>query len=177
MVLPTADADGPLCACEQRCAPCTRFPTLRVIPIRDLLEWPGMLKNTRDDIDLIKKCDVQSRVDSMLGKFCPLLGCIQPVCPSHSMCSVTYSTLHQLLPIAHDRELNRNIKPTLNNGSLRQRIKKNCNNLCFELESEEYVVRVAAGRNENIYIYLTKTGHSFKRVDDRGCDLVDQTPT
>ncbi|KAF9788577.1 hypothetical protein BJ322DRAFT_1183241 [Thelephora terrestris] len=107
MVLPTTDADGLLLGCKQR----------------DLLEWPGMLKKTKDDILVIEKWDVVSRVDSMLRQFCPFLSCIQPACPSH----------------AHDRELNRNVKPTLNNSSLRQRIKSACDNMCFAFEGDEYI--------------------------------------
>lgn len=49
------------------------------------------------------------------------------------------------LPAAHDRELNRNVKPTLNNDSLRLKAKKNCKNMCFTLESDEYIVRVFGG--------------------------------
>lgn len=45
----------------------------------------------------------------------------------------------------HDREFNRNVKPTLNNDSLRLKVKKNCKNMCFTLESDEYIVCVFGG--------------------------------
>ncbi|KAF9652388.1 SET domain-containing protein [Thelephora ganbajun] len=121
--MPDTDADGLLWACEQRhvSSPCP--PALRVTIVRDLLEWPGMLRNTGDDVHVTEKWDVISRVDSMLRQFCPLLGCIQSACPSH----------------VHDRKLNRNIRPMLNNDSLRQGAKKSCNNMCFTLESDDYI--------------------------------------
>ena len=97
MVLPQAeipdiDADGLLWACKQRCVP-RRFPTLRVTIVRDILEWPGALKDTGGDVRVIEKWDVVSRVDSMLRQFCPLLNCIQPACPSHSTLPATRRTL------------------------------------------------------------------------------------
>lgn len=100
MVLPTADADpdGLLCVYGQRCASRTCLPTLQVTIVRDLLEWPGMLKNTGNAVDVIEKWDVRKRVDSMLQQFCPLLGCIHSACPAHSTCSLTFSTLRQPLP-------------------------------------------------------------------------------
>jgi hypothetical protein len=82
----------------------------------------------------------------MLRLFCPLLGCIQPACPSHSTCIITHFALVKPLPAANDdRELNRNAKPLLNNDSLRLKAKKNCKNMCFTLESDEYIVRVIGG--------------------------------
>lgn len=92
MVLPAADANGPLCAFEQRCASCTRLPAPRVTIVRDLLEWPVMLKNTGDGVHVIEKWDVRLRVNSMLQQFCPLLGCIQSACPSHGLRFVTRPT-------------------------------------------------------------------------------------
>lgn len=94
MVLPQAeildaDADGLFWACKQRCVPTIYLPTLPLIVARDLLEWPGMLKDTGDGVRTVEKWDVVSRVDSMLRQFCPLLGCIQPACPSHSTRTVT----------------------------------------------------------------------------------------
>ena len=121
--------------------------TLRVTVIRDLLEWPGMLKNTGDGVRVIEKWDVVSRVDSMLRQFCPLLNCIQSACPSHSTCYITLSTPAQPLSVAHDRKLSRDIKPMLYNHSLRQRVKKNCKNMCFTQESDEYIVRATGGPN------------------------------
>ena len=49
------------------------------------------------------------------------------------------------LPAAHNYELGPNVKPKLNDDSLRLRAKKNCNNMCFMLESDEYIVRVISG--------------------------------
>jgi hypothetical protein len=109
--------------------------------VRDLLEWPEMLKSSEDDIPVIEKWDVAARVDSMLRQFCPLLGCIQSACPSHSACSVAYPTLVKLLSTAHDRKLDSNVKPTLSNDSLRLKAKHSCDNNCFTLESDEYIVR------------------------------------
>lgn len=109
--------------------------------VRDLLEWPGMLKDTGDGVRVTEKWDIVSRVDSMLRQFCPLLGCVQSACPSHSTFSVVRLTLFKLLLAVHDHKLNRDVKPALSNDSLRQRAKKNCNNLCFTLESDEYIVR------------------------------------
>jgi hypothetical protein len=117
------------------------FPTLRVTIVRDVPEWPGILKNMKDGVRVVEKWDVVSRVDSMLEQFCPLLNCIQPACPSHSTCSITHSTLVQPLPLAHDRKLTRDVKPMLNNDSLRQRVKKDCKNMCIARESDEYIVR------------------------------------
>lgn len=87
--IPDTDADGLLWVCEQRCVFYACPPACRVKTFRDLLEWPGALKNTEGSVHAIEKWDVMSRVDSMLRQFCPLLGCIQPVCPSHSTCSIT----------------------------------------------------------------------------------------
>lgn len=89
----------------------------------DIPEWPGRLKKTGDGVRVIEKWDTVERVDSMLQQFCPLLSCIQSACPSH----------------AHDRKLNRSVGPKLNNGSLRQQIKKTCDKMCFVLESDEYI--------------------------------------
>lgn len=125
---------------------CTWFPELRVTINRDLLEWPGMFENREDDIHVIEKWDVKKRVDSMLRQFCPRLGCIQPACPSHCTYFVTHPAILRLLPIAHDHEWNREVKPTLNNDSLRQRIKKNCNNMCFILEGDEFIVSAAVSQ-------------------------------
>lgn len=147
-VLPTTNADGLLWDCEQRYVPCTCLPVLRMTVDRDLLEWPGMVKNPGDDVHVTEKWDVVSRVDSMLRQFCPLLGCIQSACPSHSTCSVTYFTVHQPLATVHDRVLNRNVKPTLNDDALRQRIRKTCNNMCFAVESDEYIVRATIHQND-----------------------------
>lgn len=101
-----------------------------------------MLKNAGGDIRVIERWDVASRVDSMLRQFCPLLNCIQPACHSHSTRFIMYITLFQPLPVAHDRKLNRDVKPVLSGDSLRQRVKRNCNNTCFVRESDEYIVRV-----------------------------------
>jgi len=88
--VPNTDADGLFWTCKQRCAPPTCLPTLLVTIVRDLLEWPGMLKDKGEGVRVIRKWDVVSRVDSMLRQFCPLLGCIQPACPSHSMYPITH---------------------------------------------------------------------------------------
>lgn len=117
------------------------FPALRMTIFRDFPEWPGILKNTKDGVRAVEKWDVVSRVDSMLEQFCPLLNCIQPACPSHSTSSITRSTLVQPLPLAHDGKLTRDVKPMLNNDSLRQRVKKDCKNMCIARESDEYIVR------------------------------------
>ena len=89
MVLPTANADGLLLDCEQRYVAFLCLPVLRMTIVRDLPEWLGMPKKTKDNVHVIEKWDVVSRVDSMLRQFCPLLSCIQPACPSHGMCPVT----------------------------------------------------------------------------------------
>lgn len=141
MVLPAANADGLLLDCEQRYVAFMCPPVPRMTVVSDLPEWPGMPKKTKNDVHVIEKWDVVSRVDSMLRQFCPLLSCIQPECPSHGMYPVTWLTLHQPLPIAYDRKLNRNAKPTLNTSTLRQRIEQPCNNMCFTLEGDEYIVR------------------------------------
>ena len=105
-----------------------------------------MLKSAEDDIRVTEKWDVAARVDSMLRQFCPLLGCIQPACPSHSACFITYPTLVKPLPTVHDHKLDSNVKPTLNNDSLRLKAKHSCDNKCFTLESDEYIVRGSTTR-------------------------------
>lgn len=146
MVIPQVEVpnteDGLIWACKQRYVTCTHLHAFQVTPVRDMLEWPGMIKNMGDSLRGIEKWDVASRVDSMLRQFCPLLGCIQPACPSHSTWSIAHPILLQPSPSAHDHKLNQNVTPTLNNDSLRQRTKKNCRNMCFRLESDEYIVRV-----------------------------------
>jgi hypothetical protein len=105
-----------------------------------------MVKNAGDNVRVIEKWDVVARVESMLRSFCPLLNCIQSACPSHSMHPVRRSSLYQPPSVAHDRKLKRDVEPTLNNASLRQLIKESCNNMCFTLENDEYIVRVTGGK-------------------------------
>ena len=99
-----------------------------------------MLKVAGDDVRATEKWDVAARVDSMLRQFCPLLGCVQSACPSHSACFITYPTLVKPLPTVHHRKLDSNVKPTLNNDSLRLKARHSCKNKCFTLESDEYIV-------------------------------------